>query len=90
MKQIVITVIVVVFGVANMAMLMMSGPKLDSKPTVSLAPLVRVVTVNPETVQMTANTHGTVAPRTESELTPEVSGRVVAVSSAMVSGGFFK
>ncbi|MFT7305663.1 MAG: RND family efflux transporter MFP subunit [Candidatus Azotimanducaceae bacterium] len=90
MKQLVITVIVVVFGVANMAMLMMSGPKLDSKPTVSLAPLVRVVTVNPETVQMTANTHGTVAPRTESELTPEVSGRVVAVSSAMVSGGFFK
>lgn len=90
MKQLIIAVIVVLFGIANMAMLIMSGPKLDSKPVVPLAPLVRVVTVNPETVQMTANTHGTVAPRTESELTPEVSGRVVDVSSVLVSGGFFK
>tara|TARA_R110002072_G_scaffold31735_13_gene97638 strand:- start:3468 stop:4634 length:1167 start_codon:yes stop_codon:yes gene_type:complete len=90
MKQLIIAIIVVVFGVANMVMLIKSGPKLDPHPVVPLAPLVRVVTVNPETIQMTATTHGTVAPRTESELTPEVSGRVLAVSPAMVSGGFFK
>lgn len=90
MKQLLIAAAVVLFGIANMVMLVMSGPTLDPKPVVPLAPLVRVITVALETVLMTASTHGTVAPRTESELTPEVSGRVISVSSAMVSGGFFK
>jgi len=89
-KQLLIATAIVMFGVANMVMLIKSGPTLDPKPVVPLAPLVRVVTVTPETVRMTTSTHGTVAPRTESELTPEISGRVLAVSSAMVSGGFFK
>lgn len=89
MKQLLIAAAVVLFGIANMVMLVVSGPTLDPKPMVPLAPLVRVITVVPETVLMTASTHGTVAPRTESELTPEVSGRVISVSSAMVSGGFF-
>jgi len=89
-KQLLIAAAVVLFGIANMVMLVMSGPTLDPKPVVPLAPLVRVITVALETVLMTASTHGTVAPRTESELTPEVSGRVISVSSAMVSGGFFK
>jgi len=89
MKQLLIAVAVVLFGIANMVMLVVSGPTLDPKPMVPLAPLVRVITVVPETVLMTASTHGTVAPRTESELTPEVSGRVISVASAMVSGGFF-
>ncbi|MFT7245516.1 MAG: RND family efflux transporter MFP subunit [Candidatus Azotimanducaceae bacterium] len=90
MKQLLIAVAIVLFGIANMVMLVKSGPTLDPKPVVPLAPLVRVLNVTPETVQMTASTYGTVAPRTESELTPEISGRVMAVSSAMVSGGFFK
>lgn len=67
-----------------------TGPKLDPKPVAPLAPLVRVMTVTPEQVQMTSATHGTIAPRTESQLTPEVSGRVVSLSEAMVAGGFFE
>ncbi len=35
-------------------------------------------------------THGTVAPRTESDLVAEVRGRVVEVSPALVAGGFFE
>lgn len=89
MKQIVIAFAIVVFGVANMFMLVATGPKLDPHPVAPLAPLVRVMTVTPQQVQMTADTHGTIAPRTESELTPEISGRVEAVSDAMVAGGFF-
>ncbi len=90
MKQLIIAAIVVVFGIGNMVLLVKSGPKLDPKPSAPLAPLVRVISAEPKTVQMTSNTHGTIEPRTESELTPEISGRVVAVSSSMVSGGFFK
>ena len=52
--------------------------------------MVRAATAVQETVQLSAITHGTVLPRTESELVPEVSGRVIAISPNMVSGGFFR
>ncbi|MFN3235731.1 MAG: efflux RND transporter periplasmic adaptor subunit [Pseudomonadales bacterium] len=89
MKQFFFASLIVVFGLGNMAVLIFTGPRLDPRPTSPLAPLVRVQTVLPGQVHMTAETHGTIAPRTESELTPEVSGRVVAISDAMVTGGFF-
>jgi RND family efflux transporter MFP subunit len=53
-------------------------------------PLVRVVEVTVEPIRLDVSTHGTVAPRTETDLIPEVSGPVVAVSPNLVSGGFFR
>ena len=50
---------------------------------------MRVVEADPRTVQLSASTHGTVVPRTESDLVPEVDGRVQQVSESLVSGGFF-
>jgi len=81
--------IVIVFGFGLAAMLIATGPRLEPKPVQSLAPLVRVATVSPTRIQMTTTTHGTVEPRTESELIPEISGRITSISDAMVSGGFF-
>jgi len=66
-----------------------SDPPASQQPDAPV-PLVRVVTVQPETVQLRVRTHGTVEPRTESELIPQVSGPVVWVSPALVSGGFFE
>jgi RND family efflux transporter MFP subunit len=54
------------------------------------APLVRVVSVARTDLRLSVQAHGTVAPRTESELVPEVSGRVVAISPALAAGGFFE
>ncbi len=51
---------------------------------------VRVVSVTSRTVQLEVRSQGTVSPRTESELIPEVSGRVVWTSSSLVSGGYFQ
>lgn len=67
-----------------------TAPNLEVEPPPSFAPLVRVIEVAPETVRLTVSTQGTIAPRTESELVPEVSGRIQWVSPALVSGGFFK
>ena len=53
-------------------------------------PLVRVQTVQLAEARMTIESQGTVNPRTESTLVPEVAGRVVWVSPSFVSGGFFK
>lgn len=51
--------------------------------------LVRVVEAEQRDVQLRVHTHGTVTPRAESDLVPEVSGRVVWTSPALVAGGFF-
>jgi RND family efflux transporter MFP subunit len=46
--------------------------------------------VTPEPIQLTVHSQGTVVPNTESELIPEVSGRVVWISPSLVNGGYFK
>jgi len=53
------------------------------------APRVRVVPVEPRTIQLNVSTHGTVRPRMETDLIPQVSGPVVTVSPQLASGGFF-
>ena len=72
------------------ATLMMSNkPRLEPKAVAPSFTTVRVVTVVPKTVQLSVRSQGSVAPRTESHLVPEVSGRIVWVSPALVSGGQF-
>ena len=81
---------VVIAGVGFAGLIIATGPKIEPVAPVSIAPLVRTAQAVEETVQLTTITHGTVLPRTESELIPEVSGRVIGISPSMVSGGFFR
>lgn len=53
------------------------------------APAVSVMSVKAEAVRLQVRSQGTVTPRTESHLIPQVSGEVVWVSPALVSGGVF-
>lgn len=55
-----------------------------------LPPLVRVAEVHRGPIAVPVHAQGTVAPRTESDLVPEVAGRVVRVSPALAAGGFFE
>jgi RND family efflux transporter MFP subunit len=64
-------------------------PEVQPQPTEVVAPLVRVVRVALETVQYRVSANGTVMPRTQSDLVPQVSGEVVWVSPSLASGGFF-
>ena len=57
---------------------------------VFLPPLVRAMDVEKRDLQLTVRTHGTVVPRAEGLLAPEVSGRILEVSPSLVSGGFFE
>jgi RND family efflux transporter MFP subunit len=50
---------------------------------------VRVQTVATESVELKVHSQGSVVPSTISQLIPEVSGRVVWTSPALVTGGFF-
>jgi len=56
----------------------------------SLAPLVRISIAEPTRYQFFVTAHGSVSPRTESDLIPQVSGEVVWMSPALVAGGFFQ
>lgn len=89
-KRFLFPLAIVFAGLGFAGLIISTGPKLEQKPPISNAPLVRTWVADVQTVQMSSVTHGSVLPRTESELIPEVSGRVVDISPVMVSGGFFK
>lgn len=70
--------------------LMTTRPELVPKEIEITYKPVRVTTVEPDSVFLSVRSQGTVQPRTESDLIPEVSGQVVWLSPAMVSGGYFE
>jgi len=90
MKRIAVPVLILLLGFGLAAAIIATGPELEQQAPPDSSPLVRTWRAIPETVQLTIRAHGTVLPRTESDLIPEVSGRVVRASPALVSGGFFK
>ena len=79
----------VIGGFAAAALLIATGPQVQPQTAQAIPPLVRTLIVQPGTHQFSVRTHGSVVPRTESELVPEVDGRVLRVSRSLMSGGFF-
>lgn len=76
-------------GAALVAALVATRPAAERREETPYVPLVRAVRAEPRTVQLTVTAHGTVVPRTESELVAQVAGEVEWVSPALVAGGFF-
>lgn len=89
-KQALLPAGIIIGGFGLAAVIIATGPELKQLPPPSNAPLVRTWQAQPQAVQLSSFTHGEVAPRTESELVPEVSGRVIEISNSLVSGGFFR
>ncbi len=70
--------------------IMATKPSVEAGPVRVNAPLVSVIEVQPRDLRFSVHTQGTVVPRTESDLIPQVSGEVIWVSPRLVSGGFFE
>ncbi len=70
--------------------LMATSPELDPDIPEPIAPTVRVLDVLPESIQLRVHSQGTVAPNQVTALFPEVAGRVVWISPALVNGGYFE
>lgn len=51
---------------------------------------VKTVTVQPETVTLTVSSQGTLLPRTESDISAEVNGRIIDVSDSFRPGGYIR
>ena len=82
----------VVIGIAGFAAIMMirSRPPVETQPPVFSPPGVQVHRVTLTEVAMGVTSQGTVQPRTESQLVPEIAGRITWVSSSFAEGGFFE
>jgi RND family efflux transporter MFP subunit len=83
---------VVVLGasVAIAGLLMLTGPEAERRQPPPTQPTVEVLSVVPTDYQVSVRSRGTVSPRTQSTLVPEVSGRVVEVAPSFRNGGFFE
>lgn len=89
-KKLIIPGLVVVASIFGAVTLMATAPKLEPTAIEPIATTVRVVAVEPQPIRLSVHSQGTVSPNTESELIPEVSGRVVWMSPSLVNGGYFE
>jgi RND family efflux transporter MFP subunit len=85
-----ISAILIVMGVVGLLVLTASKPEMKKRKPPTPVPMVRTIETNsgPKTVYIRGE--GTVRPLREITLVPEVGGKVVGVSPAMVNGGVFK
>jgi RND family efflux transporter MFP subunit len=89
------TRVLVPIGIITVAALIALGlfnsrPQASQQPPLPPALLVDTVTASKQRTVFAVHTQGEVTPRTQTTLISEVSGQIVEVSSAFVSGGFFE
>lgn len=89
MRKLFIPALVVIASIFGAVTLMATSPELKPTALEPVAATVRVKSVNLEPLQLKVHSQGTVVPNTESELIPEVSGRITWKSPALVNGGYF-
>jgi RND family efflux transporter MFP subunit len=88
-RKIVVPLAVLALAALGAFALIASAPPVESVAPEKSLRVVRVAEPRAEDVRLRVRSQGTVAPRSESDLVPEVSGPVVWVSPVLVSGGFF-
>lgn len=87
--MVILPIAVLAFGSLGLKLLLDSFEQPQPRPAPVRPPLVEVLEAFPEDLTLTVQAEGTVAPRTESQLVPEVSGRVTEVSPSLAVGAFF-
>lgn len=82
----------IVIGIAGFVAVTMirSRPEVETQAPTVAPPGVRTHLVSLETVRVPVRSQGTVRPRTETQLVPEIAGRITMVSPSFVEGGFFE
>lgn len=88
-KQFLVTILVLAGGFGLALLIANSTPERDVIAMERTLRTVRVMTVAVHDEYLQITSQGSVQPRTQSELIPEVSGRVEWVSSSLVDGGSF-
>lgn len=90
MRKLIVPAAILLASVFGALTLLATAPTLEPSMPEPVAPTVRVLEVVPESVRLTVHSQGTVSPNTETDLIPEVSGRVAWMSPSLVNGGTFE
>jgi len=88
-KKLVYPILVLVVGIGIAVLIALNAPRPTPDDYKPLLATVRVIKVQPQAEYLTVTSQGTVEPRSQSELIPEVSGRAVWISPSLVGGGSF-
>jgi len=88
-RQLAVVLAVLAVGLLLVSLLFLTKGKPPTQAPVPLVPVVSVAIAAPESRGLSVVAHGTVAPRTESDLVAEVRGRIVSVSPDLEVGGLF-
>jgi RND family efflux transporter MFP subunit len=88
-KKVLFPVLVLTIGLGLAFAIAVNEPAIEPELYVPLAPTVRVTKVETGNEYLNLSSQGMVQPRTQSELIPEVNGRVVWMSPSLVGGGSF-
>jgi len=89
LKALLPVIIIVVAGLGAIRMIM-NRPPVETLTPVIEPPGVRVHEVTLQDAPLAVTSQGTVQPRTESQLVPEIAGRVTWVATSFAEGGFFE
>ncbi len=90
LKSILLIVVILAAGIGALKWLISSRKPPVKKERQVLAPLLNAVVVNAKDVQMIVSGFGTVEPKVQIQVVPQVSGQIVDCHDNFVNGGFFK
>jgi len=82
--------VVIVAALIGAATIVATSQRLQPSQSDVVPPTVRVLKAEPKAVRLVVHAQGTVAPRTETALVPEVSGNIIWISENLVAGGYFE
>ncbi|MHC4640177.1 MAG: efflux RND transporter periplasmic adaptor subunit [Planctomycetota bacterium] len=88
LKQVLITLCIIALSVPLTVIVIKSRKRPQRKEQDDLAPLVMVKQLKAADIPMVIRAYGTVSPKVEVDIVPEVSGKVVSVNSELKAGGF--
>ena len=89
-SRVAIPIVILGAALAIIGILNLIQRKPEEQPQHDTAPLVRVTRAVESPYRFIVTANGSVSPRTESELIPQVSGEIVEMSPSLVPGGFFR
>ncbi len=89
-KKVLYPIALLVGGLFLAFLISINKQELVPEPYEHIVPAVRVMRVTAADEYLRVGSQGTVQPRSQSELIPEVTGRVVWISPSLVNGGGFK
>ncbi len=85
-----IAVVIFGLGIGYYSYLVRTGPEPEQRPAIRSYPVVELMELQPSTYQVKLPSQGIIQPRTQTDLSAEVSGKVSRISPQFLNGAAFE